>query len=237
MVHLNIPWLDQNEIWFPKTSQALLTPNGLLAAGGTLSLERLLTAYRAGIFPWFSEHQPLLWWSPDPRAILYLDDIKISRSLRKTLRSQKFELSFDHAFEEVVNACALPRQKEKETWITDEMKEAYVALHRAGFAHSIEVWLNQGLVGGLYGVSLGGVFFGESMFSHVRDASKVALVYLAGQLSEWQFTFIDCQVPNPHLEKMGSVEIARPEFEKLLSSGLKQADIPQKWDLTWQYLD
>ena len=177
---------------FPDVSLALREPDGLLAVGGDLRIERLLAAYQRGIFPWYSGDQPILWWSPDPRSVLFPDKLHISRSLRKTLRKQLFTITFDTAFEEVIHACSEPRADGLGTWITDEMQQAYLRLHQSGYAHSVECWLNGKLVGGLYGVAMGKVFFGESMFSRVTDASKIAFVFLVRQLQRWQFEMIDC---------------------------------------------
>lgn len=193
---------------FPPVDRALAEPNGLLAVGGDLSPERLLAAYRRGVFPWFSAGEPILWWSPDPRAVLYPHAVHVSRSLRKVLRQGRFTITRDTAFDAVARACAGPRAGQRGTWITPEMRNAYGRLHRFGLAHSLEVWRNGALVGGLYGVALGGVFFGESMFSHATDASKAALVTLAGM----GFRLIDCQVPSAHLARMGAVEIPRARF-------------------------
>jgi len=211
-----IPWLDA-ELRFPPVHRALREPNGLLAAGGDLSVERLLEAYRHGIFPWYGDDQPILWWSPDPRMVLVPGEITISRSLRKRLRRRDFEIRADSAFSDVMRACAEPREGEAGTWITDEMASAYAALHRAGHAHSVEAWLDGKLAGGLYGVSIGRIFFGESMFSRATDASKVALAHLARQLERWAFGLIDCQMSTPHLESLGAREIARNEFVRALS--------------------
>ena len=216
-----IPWLE--DLTFPPVEEAMDDPNGLLAAGGDLSPERLLRAYRQGIFPWFDDDQPILWWSPDPRAVLFPSNIHISRSLAKRLRRGDFHFSFDRCFEDVVAACASPRQYSQGTWITDDMAEAYAALHDRGVAHSLEVWQGDELVGGLYGVSLGKLFFGESMFSRVTDASKAAFVALAKQCEAWNFALIDCQIANPHLSSMGATDISRREFVDYLN---KYADMP-----------
>jgi len=197
---------------FPELCFALSEPNGLLAAGGDLEPQRLLVAYRRGIFPWFSEGQPVLWWSPDPRAVLLPQEIKVSRSLRKTLRRGIFQITQDTAFGDVIRGCASPRPNDMGTWITEEMVEAYCRLHSMGYAHSVECWHEGELVGGLYGVALGQVFFGESMFSRMSDASKVALV----RLRELGFELIDCQVPNDHLASLGAREIPREDFTRLL---------------------
>ena len=211
-----IPWLDA-DLRFPPVHRALQEPNGLLAAGGDLSVARLLEAYRHGIFPWYSDDQPILWWSPDPRMVLVPEEIVISRSLRKRLRKRDFEVRTDSAFREVMRACAEPRDGQAGTWITDEMASAYSTLHLAGHAHSVETWIDGRLAGGLYGVSIGRIFFGESMFSRATDASKVALAHLARQLERWQFGLIDCQMSTPHLESLGAREIARNEFVRALS--------------------
>jgi leucyl/phenylalanyl-tRNA--protein transferase len=202
---------------FPPVHRALREPNGLLAAGGELSVERLLDAYRSGIFPWYSDGQPVLWWSPDPRMILVPTEIAISRSLRKRVRRRDCEIRTDTRFGEVMRACAEPRDGQGGTWITDEMVAAYAALHREGYAHSVETWVGDELVGGLYGVSIGRMFFGESMFSRASDASKIALAHLARQIERWHFGLIDCQMSTPHLESLGAREIARKDFMRALS--------------------
>ena len=200
----------------------LASPEGLLAIGGDLRAERLLEAYRHGIFPWYNEGQPILWWSPDPRAVLFPPRLKISRSLRKTLRARKFEVTADTAFREVMQHCAAPRRNCSHggTWITLEMLEAYCRLHQLGYAHSIETRCEGELVGGLYGVALGGAFFGESMFSRRTDASKLALVYLAKQLAAWGFLMIDCQLPTAHLENLGAETTRRRDFLSALDRAL-----------------
>ena len=207
---------------FPPVEQAEIEPNGLLAVGGDLSSERLLNAYRQGIFPWYSKGQPILWWSPDPRTVLFPQKLKISRSLSKTLRNKAFSVSFDQEFEAVVAACAAPRQHEEGTWITREMTRAYSELHKLGHAHSVEVWSQGELAGGLYGVSMGRVFFGESMFSAQRDGSKIALVFLANKLLDWGYRMIDCQVYSPHLISLGAEEISRALFCRYLNQWCSQ---------------
>jgi leucyl/phenylalanyl-tRNA--protein transferase len=197
---------------FPPLAQALAHPNGLLAAGGDLSVTRLLDAYRHGIFPWFGQDDPILWWSPDPRMVLFPSEFKLSHSLRKTLRKGAFEVRTDSALEQVMRACAAPRAGESGTWIVDEMIAAYCELHRLGYAHSVEVWMEGELVGGLYGVAIGRMFYGESMFSRRNDASKIALACLARQLERWNFGMIDCQMHTPHLASLGAREIPRAEF-------------------------
>jgi len=204
--------------------------SGLLAVGGDLSSERLLEAYRLGIFPWYSDDQPILWWSPDPRLVLKLDDFKVSRSLRKTLRKDVFKVTFDRAFEEVIRGCAsVPREHQKGTWITQEMKEAYIKLHGLGYAHSVEAWWGEELVGGLYGVSLGKAFFGESMFHRRTDASKVALAVLVETLQSWGFHFIDAQMTTEHLLRFGAAEMPRRVFLKRLQSALRHPTKRGKW--------
>lgn len=217
---------------FPNPGDAEQDPNGLLAIGGDLSSERLLQAYKRGVFPWFSEDQPLLWWSPDPRMVLRPDELRVSRSLRKTLRRNRFEVSMDQAFEEVIRGCAQPRPNEDGTWLVPEMIDAYCDFHRLGYAHSIETWLDGELVGGLYGVALGRIFFGESMFSRANDASKVALVYLVERVRQWGFKLIDCQVYTEHLETMGAKQIPRDDFQhqvELENKACKPQPVARPW--------
>lgn len=202
---------------FPDADQALREPNGLLAIGGCLSPERLKKAYRNGIFPWYNKGEPILWWSPDPRLILWPESIRISRSLRKTLRNNEFHVTWDKAFSDVIIACARHRPDAPGTWITPEIHAAYIEFHRRGLAHSVEVWQNEKLVGGLYGVALGQVFFGESMFYRRSNASKVAFVHLARALRDWNYRLIDCQVRTEHLIFLGAEEIPRREFLRLLN--------------------
>jgi leucyl/phenylalanyl-tRNA--protein transferase len=216
---------------FPPVEHA--SPEGLLAIGGDLSSRRLLDAYRHGIFPWYSAGQPILWWSPDPRAVLYPEEFRISRSLGKTLKKNRFAVTFDHDFEAVIHACAEPRliggTPSAGTWITREMKAAYLELHRAGYAHSVEAWSGSRLAGGLYGVALGRAFFGESMFHHETDASKVAMAGLVKLLRLWKFDFIDCQLPSGHVISLGAVEIPRGQFLEDLASALEYADPAFQW--------
>jgi len=214
---------------FPPLAQALHQPNGLLAAGGDLSPERLLDAYRHGIFPWFSSGDPILWWSPDPRMVLFPDEIKISRSLSKTLRRGQYEIRTDSVFEQVMRACASPREGQNGTWIQEEIVEAYVRLHHMGLAHSVETWMDNELVGGLYGVSLGHMFYGESMFSRKTDASKIALAHLATQLNHWHFGMIDCQMNTAHLASMGAREIPRAQFLTRLQELIHYTNIASPW--------
>ena len=204
--------------------------SGLIAIGGDLSCERLLEAYRVGIFPWYSEDQPILWWSPDPRLVLHLDNFKIARSLRKTLKKDVFKVTFDRVFEDVIAACAAaPRDGQQGTWITKEMQDAYIKLHGLGYAHSVETWLEGELVGGLYGVSLGKAFFGESMFHQKTDASKVALAMLVERLKAWGFRFIDAQMTTEHLLSLGATELSRRIFLKQLQSALRHPTKRGKW--------
>jgi leucyl/phenylalanyl-tRNA--protein transferase len=219
-----------DETVFPPPDYA--DPSGLIAVGGDLSSERLLEAYRVGIFPWYSEDQPILWWSPDPRAILELDEFKVSRSLKKTLKRKVFKVTFDRVFEEVIDACAsVPRCGQRGTWITAEMRDAYVKLHGLGYAHSVETWFEGALVGGLYGVSLGKAFFGESMYHIKTDASKVALATLVEKLKSWGFHFIDSQMTTEHMMRLGVKEIPRRIFQKRLRSALRHPTKRGKWHI------
>jgi leucyl/phenylalanyl-tRNA--protein transferase len=231
-----IPWLDIKKLDFPNVEKALDDPNGLLAVGGDLTKERILAAYRQGIFPWYEESQPILWWSPQPRAVLYPDQVYINRSLRKALRRADYSVSFDTAFNEVIEGCAELSPKRQGTWITDDMHAAYQGLHRAGWAHSVEVWRDGELIGGLYGMAIGQVFFGESMFSREANASKIALVHLCGQLQKWGYPLIDCQVGNDYLDSMGAQEISRENFKQHLE---QYTDIdgqpPEYWTMNWAY--
>jgi leucyl/phenylalanyl-tRNA--protein transferase len=204
--------LLQEDTAFPSVTQALSQPNGLLAAGGDLSPSRLLDAYRHGIFPWFGEGDPILWWSPDPRMVLIPHEFKLSHSLRKTLRRGAYQVRTDTAFEQVMRSCAAPRNGQDGTWIQEEMVRAYCELHRLGYAHSVETWMDDELVGGLYGIGIGKMFYGESMFSRRSDASKIALAHLCAQLQRWDFGMIDCQMNTPHLASLGAREIPRNEF-------------------------
>jgi leucyl/phenylalanyl-tRNA--protein transferase len=223
-----ITWLspDGDREWFPPLDQVLDEPEGLLAAGGDLSVSRLLAAYRRGIFPWYSAGQPVLWWSPNPREVLIPTDFRCSRSLAKTLRNRGFGVTFDGDFAGVVDACAARREHSPGTWITPEMRAAYCALHAQGHAHSVEVRLEGALVGGLYGVLMGRVFFGESMFSRERDASKVALARLAERAAVAGVQLIDCQLPTPHLRSLGSKPVPRHEFSALVSRYTAGPDMP-----------
>ncbi|HEC73245.1 MAG TPA: leucyl/phenylalanyl-tRNA--protein transferase [Methylophaga aminisulfidivorans] len=231
---MGIVWLnDENKSQFPDVS--LATAQGLLAAGGDLSAQRLLHAYRRGIFPWFNKHDPILWWCPDPRMVLYTDNVKVSKSLKKTLRKNQFKVTLDTSFEQVMLACSAPRSDgmdaEHATWIHDNMIKAYTELYQQGHAHSVECWQNDVLVGGLYGVAIGHMFFGESMFSKVSDSSKVALVCLCQQLERWNISMIDCQIYSDHLASLGAEEIPRAWFIEHLETSCNETLLPQKWQL------
>ena len=220
-----IPWLNPDDP-FPPLSSALKNPSGLLAAGADLSSERLVQAYAQGIFPWFSQGEPILWWSPDPRMVLFPNELQISQSLRKTLRKHAFEIRVDSAFQAVIQACAqTPRDGQNGTWITDEVINAYFVLHEKGVAHSVETWIDGELAGGLYGIALGRAFYGESMFAHKTDASKIAFVHLVRQLQRWDFGIIDCQMRTDHLARFGAREISRSQFSALLAK-LVNSDHP-----------
>jgi len=224
-----LTWLERADA-FPPVEQALKDPNGLLCAGGDLSPARLLEAYRRGIFPWFSGDEPILWWSPDPRMVLFCDELKVARSLAKSVRNKGFEVRLDSAFSRVVKACAEPRKGEGGTWLSPGMQTAYTALHRLGHAHSVEAWQGGRLVGGLYGVALGRMFYGESMFSRVTDASKVALVHLVGELRARGFPLIDCQQNTPLLASLGAREIPRRQFLRRIAALVNYPEPMGKWD-------
>jgi leucyl/phenylalanyl-tRNA--protein transferase len=221
---------DRNQT-FPDVDSALDEPNGLLAIGGCLSPRRLENAYRHGIFPWYSRGEPILWWSPDPRLILLPDQLKISRSMRKVLRRQEFQFSFDAAFSAVIDGCAEPRRCSRGTWITADVKKAYVELHRLGLAHSFEVWKENRLVGGLYGVAIGRVFFGESMFHRLSNASKAGFTFAVGKLQQWNYALIDCQVHTEHLASLGAEPIPRADFIRLLSVYCAQKASSKAWQV------
>jgi leucyl/phenylalanyl-tRNA--protein transferase len=231
-----IPWLEPDEP-FPPLENALTQPNGLLAAGADLSPERLLSAYRQGIFPWYSEGEPLLWWSPDPRMALLPSELKISRSLAKTLRNRDYEIRFDHDFAAVMQGCATRGADAADaqtgsagTWITSEMRDAYQRLHELGHAHCVETWIDGKLAGGLYGVALGRMFYGESMFTRVRDASKIAMVHLVQRLERQGCGMIDCQMHTGHLASLGARPIPRSAFSLKLRELVDYATTPMKWD-------
>jgi leucyl/phenylalanyl-tRNA--protein transferase len=225
-----IHWLRPAEP-FPPVETALAEPNGLLAAGDELSAERLLEAYQQGIFPWFNADQPVLWWSPDPRMVLLPAELRVARSLAKVLRNRVYEVRADSAFRTVMQACAEPRNHQNGTWISPAMIEAYHALHRRGIAHSIETWIDGELAGGLYGVAIGRMFYGESMFTRVTDASKIALVHLVRQLERWGFGMIDCQMHTAHLGRMGGREIPRAAFMRKLGELVNYPPISGTWVL------
>lgn len=214
---------------FPDPETALREPDGLLAVGGCLTPQRIITAYRHGIFPWYGPGEPILWWSPNPRLVLFPEQLNVSRSLRKTLRKKLFRISVDQAFADVIDACAAPRPRQNGTWITDEMKQAYTELHRMGIAHSIEAWHEDTLVGGLYGLGIGRVFFGESMFHTETDASKVVFVHLVKYLLAWNYRLIDCQVRTDHLISLGAVEMTRSDFLERLQQLCVLAPDREAW--------
>lgn len=227
-----LPWLTPDRP-FPSTESALREPNGLLAAGGDLSPERLLEAYSRGIFPWFSEGDPILWWTPDPRMVLFPSELKISRSLGKVLRNKSYDVRIDTAFRTVMEACSTtPREGQPGTWISKEMIDAYCRLHELGFAHSVETWSEGELVGGLYGIAIGRAFFGESMFKRKTDASKIAFVHLVKQLEAWEFGLIDCQMKTRHLASLGAREISRSELSTRLADLVKSKPHADQWQLS-----
>lgn len=231
-----IPLIGPDEA-LPPASRARRRPNGLLAAGGGLSVPRLVEAYLGGIFPWYSEGDPVLWWSPDPRMVLPVGGMHVSRSLRRRLRRGEFTVTFDTAFAAVIRGCAAPRADEDGTWLAPEMIEAYERLFAAGHAHSVDVWAGDALVGGVYGVALGRMFYGESMFSRRTDASKVALAWLDAQLARWGFEMIDCQMPTGHLARLGAVPLPRDEFLAALRRLTAMPPVPAPWridaELVW----
>lgn len=224
-----IPWLEADTP-FPPVAAALVDPNGLLCAGANLSPQRLEAAYRRGIFPWYSPGEPILWWSPDPRMVLVPEQLKISRSLAKTLRNADYTVKLDSAFERVVAACAAtPRAGQSGTWISAEMQAAYLRLHALGLAHSVETWHAGRLVGGLYGIALGRAFFGESMFSHRSDASKIALAHLCAYLAAREFGIIDCQMETAHLATLGARPIPRDDFLARIAALVDHGAPPARW--------
>jgi leucyl/phenylalanyl-tRNA--protein transferase len=231
-----IPWLT-SDLSFPPPELALIEPNGLLALGGDLSCKRLIQAYSKGIFPWFNEDEPILWWSPDPRMVLFPAELKIARSLRKALQKHDYQVSADRSFDQVIAACAAPRRNQGETWINPGMIEAYRELHRMGHAHSVETWIDGKLSGGLYGVALGRAFFGESMFSRTTDASKIAFVHLVKQLARWRFGIIDCQMKTAHLASFGAREIPRTQFTRTVEELIHYRGIEGMWRLDHDLLE
>jgi leucyl/phenylalanyl-tRNA---protein transferase len=232
-----ISWLNDDAEAFPPLACALREPDGLIAAGGDLRPERLLAAYRRGIFPWYEEPQPILWWSPDPRAVLFPDELHVSTRLRRTLRRGSFRVSADSCFDEVIHACAAPRRQGSGTWIGSAMQRAYSELHRLGHAHSIETWQEDQLVGGLYGIAIGRIFFGESMFARVDDASRVALVHLVGQLRAWGFALVDCQQDTGHMRSMGARTITRAQFRAIVDANVNLPGQSSPWHLEWSFGD
>ena len=225
-----LPWLKTIDD-FPPVTRALTAPAGLLAAGGDLSADWLLAAYSRGVFPWFNADQPILWWSLDPRMVLFPQELRVSHSLKRVMRKRRYEIRVDTAFREVMEGCSRPRAGQDGTWISPQMIAAYTELHRLGVAHSIETWINGELAGGLYGVALGRVFYGESMFTQVADASKIAFVHLVRQLQRWQFKVIDCQMNTAHLARFGAREIPRTEFMQLLAEGVHAPGVALPWQL------
>ncbi len=223
-----IPVLGPSDA-FPPVEHALVDPDGLLAAGGGLSVERLVDAYAHGIFPWFNAGDPVLWWSPDPRMVLFERDLHISRSLERRLRKRDYRVTMDRSFGQVMRGCAAPRPHERGTWIVPAMMRAYERLHEAGVAHSIEVWIDEELAGGLYGVALGRMFFGESMFTRRTDASKIALVHLLTQLARWEFPLMDCQMSTSHLASLGARDIPRHEFTRIIAPLVVKPSVPGPW--------
>lgn len=223
--------LDES-LAFPHPDYALNDPNGLLAFGGDLSVERLRLAYRNGIFPWFSDQEPIMWWSPDPRGVLELDQLHVSKSLKKCIRQKKWRVTINKAFTEVSQACSTVPRSDDGTWITESMLNAYTVLHRAGIAHSVEVWDQDNLIGGLYGVSVGKVFCGESMFHRQTNGSKLAFYYLVEHLRQHNFDFIDCQMQNPHLATLGVTEISRDQYLQRLLAGRDKVASPDVWRAT-----
>lgn len=223
-----IPWLHTPNDPFPPIDTALNDPDGLLAAGGELSSERLVEAYRQGIFPWYSPGEPILWWSPNPRCVLFPDQLHISRSMKKSLKKADYEVCFDRNFPAVIDACSAPRSDENGTWITAEMKAAYCHLNQQGIAHSVEVYRDNKLIGGLYGISIGKLFFGESMFSRETNASKIAFITMVEQLRCWGYALIDCQIKNEHLLSLGATEISRSKFQSYLDLYLDES-VTHNW--------
>jgi leucyl/phenylalanyl-tRNA---protein transferase len=228
---IRLHWLDPRNPQqpFPPVHLAMRDPNGLLAIGGDLSAQRLLRAYAQGIFPWFNPDEPILWWCPDPRAVLAPADLHVSHSLARTLRRDDYAVSFDRAFVAVLEGCAEPRRRSHGTWLGDDMRRAYQDLHRDGYAHSLEVWREGRLIGGLYGVALGRMFFGESMFSRETDGSKIALYWLCRQLEAWNFEWVDCQITSAHLLSLGAREMPRDDFLREMRPAVSRSGNPGRW--------
>lgn len=229
---IRLHWLDPRNPGqpFPPVHLAMRDPNGLLAIGGDLSAQRLLKAYAQGIFPWFNPDEPILWWCPDPRAVLLPAELSVSHSLRKSLRRNDYAVTLDRGFVDVLEACSAVRAKSRGTWLGEDMKHAYFDLHLSGYAHSVEVWREGRLIGGLYGIALGRVFFGESMFTRESDASKIALYWLCQQLLAWNFEMIDCQISSAHLLSLGAQELPREQFLARLRPAVSRAGNPGTWD-------
>ena len=227
-----IPWLDPDNVRFPPVDMALEEPDGLLAAGGNLAPQTLLQAYRRGIFPWYEAPDPILWWSPDPRAVIIPAEVHVSKSMRKFLRKAPYRLSCDSAFIRVMQCCAAPRNYTEQTWIGVDMINAYNRLHEKGYAHSVEAWLGDQLVGGLYGVAIGCMFFGESMFSRADNASKFAFIHLARELDRAGFTLIDCQVASDHMASLGAKNMPRDDFQLRLKEAINKEPAFSPWTMT-----
>lgn len=230
-----LPWIEPGApAVFPDPAEAMDEPDGLLAAGGDLSPDRLLAAYSHGIFPWFDQRSPILWWSPSPRLVILPGQLHVSRRLARRLRKDDYRVSLDSAFAPVIRACAdtSTRRDQEGTWITESMQSAYIRLHELGHAHSVEVWMDEELVGGLYGIAIGRAFFGESMFSRRTDASKIAMAWLDAQLSRWEFGLMDCQVENPHLLRMGARPVPRDRFLEMVKRHTMESGPDSPWQLT-----
>lgn len=225
------PWLRADRLDFPAVSKALRDPDGLLAVGGDLSPERLIKAYQNGIFPWYQDEQPILWWSPATRMAIRPEELRISRSMRKVLRQQHYRVTLDEDFQQVIAHCAQTREEYPGTWITEAMQDAYCELHRLGIAHSVEVWQDQDLVGGLYGIAMGQLFFGESMFSLRDNASKTGFIWLVRQLQDWHYQLIDCQVPSEHLRSLGASDISREHFMEILAQAKQLPGREGRWHM------
>ncbi|MFK0571105.1 leucyl/phenylalanyl-tRNA--protein transferase [Endozoicomonas sp.] len=232
-----ITFLPEKVTGFPPVEYALEQPDGLLAVGGNLQVDTLVMAYQQGIFPWFNDDDPILWWSPSPRMVFTPGELHISRSLKKLLRKSIYQVTIDHDFPAVINRCAGTRQNSEGTWITSDMKEAYVALHNAGHAHSVEVWRSGNLVGGLYGLAIGKIFYAESMFSIENNTSKIAMAALSDQLCKWEFELVDCQVHSAHLESLGARLITRELFSDYLERYCSEASSCANWKQEWQWND
>ena len=231
---IRLHWLDPRnpDQPFPPADQAMAEPNGLLAIGGDLSPTRMVRAYSQGIFPWYNPDEPILWWCPDPRAVLRPGGFRVSRSLRKVIRRADYAVTMNRAFDRVIQRCAAPRERQRGTWLGPDMRHAYRDLHHAGFCQSVEIWRNQQLIGGLYGISLGRSFFGESMFSGEDNGSKLALYYLSEQLAVWQFDLIDCQISSDHLYSLGAEDLPRQQFLRELEVSVRRPGRTGPWSLT-----